>query len=234
MVPVNREDLALQRRRLVESLREDLVIRSEKVANSFLRVPREEFVWPDTKENAYADTPLPLGRSGQTISAPHMSAIILEELDIQSSISVLEVGAGSGYNAALMAEILKSYPSDLNVGSVVTVERMPELATFASENLRRTGYSDIVKVVVGDGSLGYPEGLEEELYDRIVVTAAAPRIPHLIQAQLKTDGILLLPLGDRWTQVLEKIVKKKEGELVKTKVCGCVFVPLVGANGYSE
>ncbi|MCP8321645.1 MAG: protein-L-isoaspartate(D-aspartate) O-methyltransferase, partial [archaeon] len=192
--------------------------------------PREEFVWQNTKHLAYEDTPLTLGNTAQTISAPQMVAIMLEELNLKKGLRVLEIGAGSGYSAALMAEIVQPTESE-NQGHVTSIERVLELINFAKDNLKRTGYSDRVSIVFGDGTLGYPERSEEMLYDRIVVTAAAPYIPRYLGIQLKEDGIILAPVGNTFMQTLVKAIKRK-GRMEVREVCGCMFVPLIGEDGF--
>jgi protein-L-isoaspartate(D-aspartate) O-methyltransferase len=210
-----------QRRILVENLKEEGLIRSEAVEAAFLKVPRERFVWPDQVDKAYLDTPLPLGETMQTISAPHMVAIMLEELELKRGLKVLEVGCGSGYSAALMAEIVGPE------GLVVSIERIPELVEFASRNLRSLGYDRVVKVVLGDGCLGYPPRSEEEIYDRVVVTAAASTIPKYLKKQTKQGGILLIPVGGPWSQTLKKLVKISADRFDVKDITECVFVPLI-------
>ncbi len=212
-------------RSLVESLKRQGIIRSRRVEEAMLKVPRELFVWPGTEDRAYEDVPLPLGDTEQTISAPHMVAIMLEELLVEEGQSVLEVGTGSGYNAALLAELVGPR------GRVLSVERIPELVEFARSNLRRAGYADRVEVVLGDGSLGYPPRHEGPLYDRVVITASAPRVPKYPLAQLKEGGILLAPIGPPDYQVLTR-VRKVGGSYVEEELMGCVFVPLIGEDGY--
>lgn len=224
-------DYEYERREMVERLRRQGIVKSREVAKALLTVPREEFVWPGMEHLAYLDTPLPLGSTGQTISAPHMVSIMLEEFELKPGLKVLEIGAGSGYNAALMAEIVRPSSSDVE-GNVISVERVPELIKFANENLERTGYSSRVTVVMGDGTLGCPERSEEMLYDRIIVTAAAPHIPKYLKAQLKVEGILLIPMGDVFMQSLVKAVKLKDGSMRSSEVCGCMFVSLVGEDGF--
>lgn len=226
-------DYLFQRRRMVERLLRLGMIRSKEVESAFLKVPREEFVWQSTKHLAYDDTPLPLGTTGQTISAPHMIAIMLEELDLKQGSKVLEIGAGSGYNAALMAEIVRpTEGKSTDMGYVTSVERVPELIEFARDNLARTGYSDRVSVVIGDGTLGYPERSEDMLYDRIIVTAAAPHIPLYLRAQLKVHGIILIPVGNTFAQTLLKATKYEQDKMKVQEVCGCMFVPLIGEDGF--
>ena len=212
------------RRRLVESLKRGGIIKSPNVERAMLKVPRELFVWPGYEEDSYIDMPLPLGGTGQTISAPHMVAIMLEELKLRPCLHVLEIGTGSGYNAALLFELVGP------CGEVVTVERVLELAEFARGNLAAAGYR--VKVVVGDGTLGYPPRLEEELYDRIIVTAAAPRPPRSLLAQLKRNGMMLIPVGPPGYQELMRVAKDEEARIFEESLGGCIFVPLIGEEGY--
>ncbi|MEM3734271.1 MAG: protein-L-isoaspartate(D-aspartate) O-methyltransferase [Nitrososphaerales archaeon] len=213
-----------QRLNLVKNLKEEGLIKSKAVESAFLKVPREKFVWPDEVENAYLDIPLPLGKTRQTISAPHMVAIMLEALELRRGLKVLEVGCGSGYSAALMAEIVGSN------GRVVSIERIPELVEFAKRNLANVGYSDVVEVILGDGCLGYPPRSEEEIYDRVVVTAAASTIPKYLKKQTKQGGLLLIPVGGSWSQTLKKLVKISVDKFDVKDVTECVFVPLVESD----
>ncbi len=217
------------RRRLVRSLVEEGYIRSEKVMKAMLRVPRELFVPDDLRYLAYEDTPLPIGH-GQTISAPHMVALMCEYADLDTGMKVLEVGTGSGYHAAVIAEIVA--PSDApreEWGHVYSIERIPELAKRAQENLRRAGYADRVTVIVGDGTKGYPE---KAPYDRIIVTAAAPDIPQPLIDQLRPGGKMVIPVGDRYSQVLYIVEKKENGEIKVKPTIPVLFVPLVGEYGW--
>lgn len=216
------------RRRIVEYLVELGYVRSEKVKKALLSVPREEFVPEAYRDMAFNDHPLPIGY-GQTISAIHMVAIMTEALDPEPGDKVLEVGTGSGYQAAVLAEIVgKMDPS--RKGHVYTIERIPELAEFARRNLERTGYSEYVTVIVGDGTLGYPD---EAPYDGIIVTAASPDIPEPLIEQLKDGGRIVIPVGDLWFQRLV-IADKRGGELIRRYGIECVFVPLVGKYGWRE
>ncbi len=224
-------DFEEQRRRLVEKLIREGYIRSERVAKAMLRVPRELFVPEELRHLAYEDTPLPIGH-GQTISAPHMVALMTELADLRPGMKVLEVGTGSGYHAAVLAEVVA--PSDEpreKWGKVYTIERIPELARRAVENLRRAGYLDRVKVIVGDGSKGYPEAAP---YDRIVVTAAAPDIPPPLVEQLKPGGKMVIPLGTRYYQTLYVVEKTRDGKIRARPVTPCLFVPLIGEYGWRE
>jgi len=214
-------DLSSQREKLVASLQRRGYIVSPHVERAMRAVPREEFLPRELRDEAYVDTPLPIG-DGQTISAPHMVAIMVEALDLTPGQTVLEVGAGSGYHAAVVAEAVS--PG----GHVYTVERLPSLAEFAKANLSRTGYDDRVTVVEGDGSKGLPEHAP---YDRIFVACGAPDIPQPLVDQLKVGGEMLVPVGGRYYQDLIKVTRQKSG-VIKENHGGCVFVPLVGEHGY--
>lgn len=215
------EEMTASRDRLVDSLVRRGYIVSDSVENAMRRVPREEFVPARLRDEAYVDTPLPIG-DGQTISAPHMVAIMVEKLDLEPGHKVLEVGAGSGYHAAVVAEVVS--PG----GRVLTVERFESLARFAEANLTRAGYADAVKVLVGDGSLGLPE---EAPFDRVFVACGAPDVPAPLVSQLSDGGKMLIPVGGRMYQDLIK-VEKRGGQVRTENHGGCVFVPLIGEFGY--
>ncbi|MEZ0289760.1 MAG: protein-L-isoaspartate(D-aspartate) O-methyltransferase [Sulfolobales archaeon] len=220
-------DLEEQKRVLIKSLVESSYIKSERVRRAFEKVPRELFVLPEYRRYAYADTPLPIGYE-QTISAPHMVAIMTERLEVEEGSLVLEIGTGSGYQAAILAEIVD--PESRGVGHVVTIEFIPELAEFARRNLISAGYHDKVSVIVADGGLGTFEN--REIYDRIIVTAASPRIPRKLLSQLKIGGIMVIPIGDKWFQTLYVIKKISEKDFIIEEDIPCVFVPLRGREGF--
>lgn len=227
------KQLAESRAELIKDLREQGILKSEIVAEAMEAIPREEFLWPGTPNFlAYADEPQGLGSSEQTISAPHMVAIMLEELSLISGLRILEVGGGSGYNAALLGWIVSRGVKKTTL--VTTIERNEQLAIFEKSNIARAGLSEVVEVVNGDGSLGYPEAYDKELYDRIVVTAAAARIPELLKRQLKDHGFMLIPVGESSGQVLTKVrkIKNSDGKITypEAKLMGCIFVPLVSDN----
>ena len=207
-----------RRKRMVEKLKKELDL-SEKVAKAMLKIPRHLFV-PEHISEAYNDYPLPIGY-GQTISAPHMVAIMCELLNLKEGDKVLEVGAGSGYHAAIVAEIVGEK------GKVVTIERIPELAERARKTLEELGIKN-VKVVVGDGSKGYEE---DAPYDKIYVTASAPDVPKSLIKQLKKGGRLVIPIGD-YIQYLYIVDKDEEGKIKKRKWGAVRFVPLVGEEGF--
>lgn len=210
----------LERRDMVAGLRGRGLVISKKVEKALLRVPRHLFVPKEVCSQAYRDTPLPIG-DGQTISAPHMVAVMAEALELQEGQKVLEIGAGSGYNAAVMAELVGP------VGRIITLERHPSLADRAAKVLQEAGYGN-VHVVVGDGSLGYPE---EAPYDRISVTCGAPRVPSALAEQLREGGIMLIPVGGLEYQSLLR-VRKQGGKLLSEDLGSVVFVPLIGEKGH--
>ena len=219
------------RKKLVDELRLEGYIRNEKVYKAMLRVPRELFVPPDYRDLAYDDRPLPIGH-GQTISAPSIVAYMTELLDLDVGMKVLEVGTGSGYQAAVLAEIVA--PSDVEKeywGHVYSIERIKELADLARRNLEKAGYSDRVTVIVGDGSKGYSD---EAPYDRIIITAAAPKIPEPLVEQLKPGGRLVIPVGGVWDQTLYLVEKTIDGRVEKKPTLPVLFVPLIGAYAWPE
>ena len=209
-------EFEIKRNRLIEELRQHRI--SERVLAAMRQVPRHLFVPENEQRNAYGDYPLPIGW-GQTISAPHMVAIMCEILDIQDGMKVLEVGGGSGYHAAVMAMLAGS-------GHVYTVERIEALALFARDNLEKAGIKNVT-VIIEDGSLGLP-GFAP--YDRISVAAASPEILDTLTDQLKTEGKLVIPVGKYYQELY--LVTKTDG-LKKEAKGGVVFVPLVGKKGFS-
>src|SRR4029079_8628690 len=202
-----------QRRRMVEDQLRGRDIVDARVLDAMERVPRELFVPNGERHRAYADAALPIGH-GQTISQPYMVARIAEVLSLTGREKVLDVGTGSGYQAAVLAEL---------ADEVHTIERIPELAAQARENLAAAGYEN-VHVHVGDGSLGLPG---EAPFTAIAVAAAAPGLPELLYEQLEPRGRLTVPVGARGGQRLEVIVRSPEGPAVVHSV-PCRFVPLVG------
>ncbi len=208
---------------MVRRLREIGYITSPTVLSAMEKVPRHIFVPENMREYAYQDTPLHIGE-GQTISAPHMVGMMLEILDLQPGQKVLEIGAGSGYHASLMGELVR--PG----GRICTVERIEALAERARKNIEQAGYSDIIEVITADGTKGLPESAP---YDRIIVTAASPGIPQPLKDQLIDGGRLLIPVGGRMYQDLILVVKHG-GQYEERMMGEVVFVPLIGQYGYSE
>jgi protein-L-isoaspartate(D-aspartate) O-methyltransferase len=194
-------------------------IANERVLKAMERVPREEFVPPELRRRAYDDAALPIG-SGQTISQPYMVARIVEELGLDGDERVLDVGTGSGYQAAVLAEL---------ADDVHSIERIPELAEQARRNFEAAGVEN-VEVHVGDGSRGLPEHAP---YHAIAVAAAAPGFPQALYDQLTVGGRLVVPVGGRRGQRLEVIVRSPEGPAVVRSV-PCRFVPLVGEEGFEQ
>lgn len=194
-------------------------IRNPRVLQAMMKVPRHLFVPEPYTRAAYQDRPLPIGE-GQTISQPYIVAYMTELLDPQPSDTILEIGAGSGYQAALLAEL---------AARVVTIERLTDVASLARRNLSRLGIKN-VKVMVADGTMGWPE---DAPYDGIMITAAAPEVPPPLLGQLREGGRLVAPIGGRGMQELVKVVKKG-ASLEYTYHGGVVFVPLVGRYGWRE
>jgi len=214
-----------ERSELVRRLSEMGYIKTEKIKNAMGKVPREEFLPASNRPYAYVDQPLPIGE-GQTISAPHMVAMICEFLSLKEGMKVLEIGTGFGYNAAVVAEILGP------TGHVYSIERINSLAQIAKENLKRTGYAKNITVILGDGTKGYPE---EAPFDRIYGTASAPSLPEPLKEQLKIGGILLVPVGEqRYFQELICISRKSENKYEKKSIGGVAFVPMIGKHGWPE
>ncbi len=205
-----------------EMVRKQLIprgIKDEKVLKAFLSVEREKFVPSSVREDAYGDFPLAIGE-GQTISQPYIVAVMTQCLKLTGKEKVLEIGTGSGYQAAILSLLAKE---------VYTVERIPSLAIQAEERLKRLGYTNI-KVTVSDGT----EGLKEYApYDRIIVTAAAKEIPPPLLEQLNEEGIMVIPVGDAFSQELQ-VIEKKKGKVSIRSVERCVFVPLIGKYGWEE
>jgi protein-L-isoaspartate(D-aspartate) O-methyltransferase len=205
------------RARMVEQQLRGRGIEDERVLDAMGRVPRELFVPENLAHLAYEDGALPIG-FGQTISQPYIVATICSLLELDGDERVLDVGTGSGYQAAVLAELAKE---------VVSIERVPELAERARAALRRAGYEN-VEVRVGDGSLGVPERAP---YDRIAVAAAAPVVPPALYEQLAESGRLVLPRGGRWGQELVLVERTPQGPVERRSV-SCRFVPLVGEEGF--
>ena len=218
-----------KRKDLVDGLIRRAILTKKEVINAMLTVPREKFLPDKAVNSAYIDSPLSIGAK-QTISAPHMNAMMCEYLELKEGDKVLEIGTGSGYHAALCAEIVAPLNSQ-NPGHVYTIERHEKLVTRAKKCLLDTGYGDRVTVFFGDGTVGYPE---KAPYDKILVTAASPEeIPEPLKEQLKDGGILCIPAGEKgYGQNLYLITKK--GTQFKTKrITGVRFVPLIGKYGFN-
>jgi protein-L-isoaspartate(D-aspartate) O-methyltransferase len=209
---------------LVSNLVDRGYIKSEIVKEAMIKVPREEFMTGETRNFAYLDRPIPL-KDGQTISAPHMVAIICEKLGLKKGMKVLEIGTGFGYNAAVVAEIIGFE------GHVYTIERIENLKNNAQKNLERTGYSKNVTVILGDGTNGYKE---QAPYDRIYATASAPKIPEPLKKQLKIGGHLITPIGYDTSQELVCLTRITKDDYRFQNLGGVVFVPMIGEYGWPE
>jgi protein-L-isoaspartate(D-aspartate) O-methyltransferase len=215
---IQRDRFAAERRNMAESQLRARGIRDERVLDAMERVPRHEFVAERFHDRAYEDHPIPIAE-GQTISQPYIVAFMLESLGLEPNSKVLEVGTGSGYQAALLAELS---------GHVTSIERIPRLAQEAQSTLARLGYSN-VNILVGDGSQGLPDGAP---FDAIIVAAAAPRVPPALFEQLAENGRMVIPLGPPDAQELQ-LLRKLNGRPMIQRLEGCRFVPLIGAQGYT-
>jgi protein-L-isoaspartate(D-aspartate) O-methyltransferase len=209
--------LSRSRSALLRELSRD--VHDPRVLAAMARVPRERFLPDELHPAAYENRPLPIGY-GQTISQPLIVALMTEALWLRGDEKVLEVGTGSGYQAALLAEL---------AAEVVTVEKVPELAQTARRRLSDLGYANVTVHVAGE-TLGWPE---DAPYDSIIVTAAAPRAPYELLDQLRVGGIMVVPIGSRDLQELVRVVKSPEGP-VMTNLGPCRFVPLLGAGAWAE
>jgi protein-L-isoaspartate(D-aspartate) O-methyltransferase len=194
-------------------------IRDERVLAAMAKVPRHLFVPLDSRSESYEDRPLPIG-DGQTISQPYMVAIMTQALEMKGGEKILEIGTGSGYQTAVLAELSRQ---------VFTVERLSALMQKAETRLRDLGYEN-VRCRLGDGSKGWPE---KAPFDGIIVTAGAPAIPEALKAELAEGGRLVIPVGSRYSQNLVKITRAGNG-FEEEEITGCVFVPLVGESGWRE
>jgi len=190
-------------------------IQNPRLLAAFLKIKRHQFTPESLWNNAYADYPLPIGE-GQTISQPYIVALMTEYLGLNGNERVLEIGTGSGYQTAILSELVKD---------VYTIERVKSLADKARVVFNELGYHNI-KIRVGDGSEGWQE---EAPFDRIIITAATPNIPNPLIGQLKEGGKLILPLEETLGQILT-IAVKENGAIKTTPICGCVFVPLLGKH----
>lgn len=195
-------------------------ITDSSVLAAIRKVKRELFIPLSLRDKAYGNYPLPIGEN-QTISQPYIVALMTQALDIKPENKVLEVGTGSGYQAAILAEL---------ASVVYSIERLESLLSKARTNLYSQGYSNIF-LIEGDGTLGLPEYAP---FDRIIITAAAPKVPETLMEQLENGGKLVVPVGSRWVQDLKLLEKAKNGRIYKRSICGCRFVPLIGKHGWKD
>jgi protein-L-isoaspartate(D-aspartate) O-methyltransferase len=211
-------DWAEERRRMVDTQLRRRGIRDERVLAAMSQIAREDFVPPEARFSAYGDEPVQIGY-GQTISQPYMTALMAQELALRGDESVLEVGSGCGYAAAVLGAL---------AGFVTTVEIIPGLAALAANNLARTGRDHNIRVIAADGAVGAWGGAP---YDAISVAAGAPEIPASLLEQLNDPGILVIPVGDFKDQEL-RVVRKQGGRIEQSVATLCRFVPLRGGEGW--
>jgi protein-L-isoaspartate(D-aspartate) O-methyltransferase len=210
-------DYKAARESLIEQLSSK--IKDKRVLSAMSRLPRELFVPLENRSLAYEDRPLPIGHE-QTISQPYIIAIMTEALELTGSEKVLEIGTGSGYQTALLAELSRQ---------VITVERLPALAYSARKTLDSLGYKNIEVHIAGE-TLGWDQ---EAPYNAIMVTAGAPEMPGELISQLAYDGHMLIPVGSRYAQQLYKVTKRKNKNVVE-KLGECRFVSLIGKNAWDK
>ena len=215
---MKRDDQAVSRRRMVEDQLKARGIHDAHVLRIMAALPRHLFVDPALDARAYSDHALPIGEE-QTISQPFMVALMTQSLDLTGDEKILEIGTGSGYQTAILAELGER---------VFTIERIASIATTARERLTAMGYTNIV-FRSADGSLGWKEMAP---FDRIVITAGAPRIPEFVGQQLRVGGVAVLPVGSDQEQALVKLVRTEQG-LERSVLSGCTFVPLIGKGGWT-
>ncbi len=212
------QPFATERFTMVESQLRQRGIHDQRLLAAMSKVPRHEFVSPQNWNEAYADHPIPIAEK-QTTSQPYMIAAMVQAAQIKPEDRVLEIGAGSGYQTALLAEL---------ASQVFAVERYASLADSAQKTLERLGYRN-AKIITGDGSLGLPEAAP---YDAIIVSAAAPRIPQALVGQLAVGGRLLIPVGESDQQLLQLVQRQPDGSTTVRTLEGCRFVPLIGEQGF--
>jgi protein-L-isoaspartate(D-aspartate) O-methyltransferase len=211
-------DWAAERREMVERQIGARGIRDARVLDAMLRIPREQFIPEENRHLSYADDPVQIG-FGQTISQPYMTALMCECLELKGTESVLEVGAGCGYHAAVLGAL---------AARVVSLEIVPELAAVAECNLAKTGLGTNIIVRCADGSRGWPDAAP---FDAISVAAGAPEVPGGLLDQLKDPGVLVIPAGSEWEQDL-RVIAKRQGVLQSRTAAHCRFVPLRGIDGW--
>ncbi|MGD2278681.1 MAG: protein-L-isoaspartate(D-aspartate) O-methyltransferase [Candidatus Omnitrophota bacterium] len=210
-------DFEEQRQRMVDQQLVPRGISDPKVLDAFRKVPRHHYVPAPMTLASYADHPLPIGE-GQTISQPYIVAEMTQALGLKGGERVLEIGTGSGYQAAILAEICSE---------VYTVEQVAGLIERAEKTLSKEGYRNIF-FKCGDGT----EGWEEKApFDSIIVTAAAPDVPEPLKMQLAEEGRIVIPVGALYSQMLVSL-EKREGKFIQHNICGCIFVPLIGKHGW--
>jgi len=214
-------DFSREREAMVERQLKRRGITEQHILDAFLEVPREAFIAGNNVHLAYGDHPLPI-EAGQTISQPYIVALMIQAAGIKPGDGVLEVGAGSGYAAAVISRI---------AGKVIGIERQHELVEIARERLQRLGY-DNVEIVEGDGTKGWRDGAP---YDAILAAASGSHVPRPLVEQLAPGGRIVMPIGDPgWVQQLVKVTKNDDGTLVQQDLGGVRFVPLIGEEGWKD
>ena len=209
-----------ERKRMVAEQLLNRGIKDQRVLDAMRAVPRHHFVMPELRAKAYEDRPLPIGE-GQTISQPYIVAFMSEALRLQPEHTALEIGTGSGYQTAILCRLSKY---------VYSIERFSRLANQAGERISQLGY-DNLDIHVGDGSQGLPD---QASFDRIIVTAAVPRLPNMLCSQLSpTGGLMVLPIGDQAMQELT-LITRHEAEFTRRSLLNCRFVPLIGRYGFAS
>jgi len=213
-------DFAEMRHKMVEEQLAGRDIKDKKVLDVFKKVPRHKFIDPKFYKDSYSDFPLPIDNA-QTISQPYIVALMVQLLDIKAADSVLEIGTGSGYQTAILAEL---------AGKVFSIERFRNLTEKASLILEEMGYKNKT-LKTGDGTIGWDEFAP---FDKIVVTASAEFAPEPLIEQLKSPGKLIMPVGPKTGQKLLLLEKTREERLLEKEVCSCIFVPLIGKYGWKD
>ena len=212
-------DFAAQRDWMIEHTIRRRGLSDTALLAAFQAVPREEFISPEYADQAYADSPLPI-ESGQTISQPYIVALTVDAARVRPGDKVLEVGAGSGYAAAILGQMARE---------VVAIERHPELAKLARERMQRLGYAN-VRILEGDGTRGCPD---EAPFDAIVAAASGSHVPQVLIDQLRPSGRIVMPVGDPHTiQSLVKLTKRDDGSIEREDLGAVRFVPLIGEHGF--
>jgi protein-L-isoaspartate(D-aspartate) O-methyltransferase len=204
---------------MVEEQLQGRGIRDPRVLRIMAAVPRHLFVDPTFSSQAYSDHALPIGQE-QTISQPYMVGLMTQALGLTGDEKVLEIGTGSGYQTAMLAEL---------ADRVFTIERIPEIGIAARERLDGMGYSNVI-FRIGDGSVGWREFSP---FDRVIVTAGAPKIPTFLEEQLRVGGCCIVPVGDASNQSLVRVTHAERG-LKEEVLCSCTFVPLIGKEGWAK
>jgi protein-L-isoaspartate(D-aspartate) O-methyltransferase len=214
-------DFTAEREAMVERQLKRRGITQPEILDAFRAVPREAFVSPELAYQAYGDHPLPI-EAGQTISQPYIVALMIQAAAIREGATVLEIGSGSGYAAAVISRIAKR---------VVGIERQHELVEISRERMRRLGY-DNVEIVEGDGTKGWPE---EAPYDAILAAASGSHVPQPIVEQLAPGGALVMPVGDPgWVQHLLRVTRRADGSIEQSDLGAVRFVPLIGEEGWRD